>query len=44
MTVTTVVFGSRLKYLRENNYTIIPLRQLVNYYRKRALRLREMQS
>ena len=32
MTVTTTVFESHLKYLRENGYTIIPLRQLVNYY------------
>jgi peptidoglycan/xylan/chitin deacetylase (PgdA/CDA1 family) len=34
MTVTTPVFESHLNYLRENSYTIIPLRQLVNYYRK----------
>jgi peptidoglycan/xylan/chitin deacetylase (PgdA/CDA1 family) len=32
MTVTTPVFESHLKYLRENGYTVIPLRQLVNYY------------
>jgi peptidoglycan/xylan/chitin deacetylase (PgdA/CDA1 family) len=32
MTVTTPVFESHLKYLRDNGYTIIPLRQLVNYY------------
>jgi peptidoglycan/xylan/chitin deacetylase (PgdA/CDA1 family) len=32
MTVTTPVFESNLKYLRKNGYTIIPLRQLVNYY------------
>lgn len=36
MTVTTPVFESHLKYLRENSYTIIPLRQLVNYYRKQG--------
>lgn len=36
MTVTTPVFESHLKYLRENGYTIIPLRQLVNYYRKQG--------
>jgi len=33
MTVTTPVFESHLKYLSENGYTVIPLRQLVNYYR-----------
>lgn len=32
MTVTTPVFESHLKYLGENGYTVIPLRQLVNYY------------
>ena len=32
MTVTTPVFESHLKYLREHGYTVIPLRQLVNYY------------
>jgi peptidoglycan/xylan/chitin deacetylase (PgdA/CDA1 family) len=32
MTVTIPVFESHLKYLRENGYTVIPLRQLVNYY------------
>jgi peptidoglycan/xylan/chitin deacetylase (PgdA/CDA1 family) len=36
MTVTTPVFESHLKYLRENSYTIIPLSQLVNYYRKQG--------
>jgi len=36
MTVTTPVFESHLKYLRENNYPIIPLRHLVNYYRKQG--------
>jgi peptidoglycan/xylan/chitin deacetylase (PgdA/CDA1 family) len=36
MTVTTPVFESHLNYLRENGYTIIPLRQLVNYYRKQG--------
>ncbi|MCL5022857.1 MAG: polysaccharide deacetylase family protein [Nitrospirae bacterium] len=33
MTVTTPVFESHLKYLKENGYTVIPLRQLVDYYR-----------
>ncbi len=32
MTVTTAVFESHLKYLRENGYTVIPLRQVVDYY------------
>jgi peptidoglycan/xylan/chitin deacetylase (PgdA/CDA1 family) len=31
MTVTTPVFESHLKYLKENGYTVIPLRQLVNF-------------
>ncbi len=31
MTVTTPVFVSHLKYLRENSYTVIPLRQFVAY-------------
>lgn len=30
MTVTTPVFESHLKYLKENGYTVIPLRQLVD--------------
>jgi len=32
MTVTTPVFESHLKYLKENGYKVIPLRQLVDYY------------
>lgn len=32
MTVTTRVFRSHLEYLRDNGFTVIPLRQLVNYY------------
>jgi peptidoglycan/xylan/chitin deacetylase (PgdA/CDA1 family) len=32
MTVTTNVFESQLKYLRENGYTAIPLRHLVEYH------------
>jgi peptidoglycan/xylan/chitin deacetylase (PgdA/CDA1 family) len=31
MTVTTPVFESHLKYLRENGYRIIPLRELLNF-------------
>jgi peptidoglycan/xylan/chitin deacetylase (PgdA/CDA1 family) len=33
MTVTTPVFESHMKYLRDNGYTVIPLRQLVDHYR-----------
>ena len=36
MTVTTPVFESHLKYLKENGYTVIPLRTLVNWYLKKA--------
>lgn len=36
MTVTTPVFESHLKYLREKGYTVIPLRQLVNYCRRQG--------
>ena len=36
MTVTTQVFESHLKYLRENGYTVIPLRQLVDWYLKKG--------
>ncbi len=32
MTVTTAVFESHLKYLKENGYQVIPLKQLVDYY------------
>ncbi|HET6418855.1 MAG TPA: polysaccharide deacetylase family protein [Geobacteraceae bacterium] len=32
MTITTAVFESHLKYLRDNGYKVIPLRMLVNYY------------
>ena len=32
MTVTTAVFESHLKYLRDNGYTVIPLKQLVDYF------------
>ncbi len=31
MTVTTPVFESHLKYLKENGYTVIPLRRLVEF-------------
>jgi len=32
MTVTTPVFRSHLEYLRQNGFTVIPLKQLVDYY------------
>lgn len=37
MTVTTPVFESHLKYLKESGYTVIPLRQLVDYRLGRGL-------
>lgn len=36
MTITTPVFESHLKYLRDNGFTVIPLRQLVDYYLKKG--------
>lgn len=36
MTITTPVFESHLRYLKENGYTVIPLRQLVDYYLKKG--------
>jgi len=36
MTVTTAVFRSHLKYLKEKGFTVIPLRQLVDYYQRRG--------
>jgi peptidoglycan/xylan/chitin deacetylase (PgdA/CDA1 family) len=36
MTITTTVFASHMKYLRDNGYTVIPLRQLVDHYRGKA--------
>ena len=32
MTVTTSLFESHLKYLKDNGYRVIPLRELVDYY------------
>jgi peptidoglycan/xylan/chitin deacetylase (PgdA/CDA1 family) len=32
MTVTTPVFESHLKYLKDNGYQVVPLRELVDYY------------
>jgi peptidoglycan/xylan/chitin deacetylase (PgdA/CDA1 family) len=36
MTMTTSVFASHMKYLHDNGFTVIPLRQLVDYYRGKA--------
>lgn len=36
MTITTPVFESHLKYLKDNGYTVIPLRQVVDYYLKKG--------
>lgn len=36
MTMTTANFESHLKYLKENGYTVIPLRRLVDWYQKKA--------
>jgi len=36
MTVKTSVFEEQLKYLKDNGYKVIPLRQLVNWYQKKG--------
>ena len=36
MTITTPVFESHMKYLHDNGYTVIPLRQLVDHYRGKS--------
>ena len=36
MTITTPVFEAQMKYLHDNGYKVIPLRQLVDYYRGKA--------
>ena len=36
MTMKTSVFESHMKYLHDNGYTVIPLRQLVDHYRGKA--------
>jgi peptidoglycan/xylan/chitin deacetylase (PgdA/CDA1 family) len=36
MTITTPVFEAHLKYLKENGYRVIPLRQLADYYLKKG--------
>lgn len=37
MTITTPVFESHMKYLHDNGYKVIPLRQLIDHYRGKAL-------
>ena len=36
MTIKTSVFEEHLKYLKDNGYTVIPLRKLVDYYLRRG--------
>lgn len=36
MTIKTSVFEEHLKYLKENGYRVIPLRQVVDFYLKKA--------
>ena len=36
MTIKTPVFEEHMKYLRDNGYKVIPLRQLVNWYLKKG--------
>ncbi|WP_437179739.1 polysaccharide deacetylase family protein [Pelotalea chapellei] len=36
MTITTSVFEAHMKYLHDNGYTVIPLRQLIDYYKKKG--------
>lgn len=36
MTITTPVFAAQMKYLHDNGYKVIPLRQLVDYYKGKA--------
>jgi peptidoglycan/xylan/chitin deacetylase (PgdA/CDA1 family) len=36
MTIKTSVFEEHLKYLKDNGYKVIPLRQLVNWYQKKG--------
>jgi len=39
MTITTSTFESHLRYIRDQGYTVIPLRQLVDYYLHKRLSL-----
>ncbi len=36
MTIKTTVFEEQLKYLRDNGYKVIPLRQLTDWYQKKG--------
>jgi peptidoglycan/xylan/chitin deacetylase (PgdA/CDA1 family) len=36
MTIKTTIFEEHLKYLRDNGYKVIPLRQLINWYQKKG--------
>jgi len=36
MTMTTPVFESQMKYLKDNDYKVIPLRQLIDHYKGKA--------
>ena len=36
MTITTPVFETHLKFLKDNGYKVIPLRQLVDWYQKKG--------
>ncbi len=36
MTIKTSVFEEHLRYLKDNGYKVIPLRQLVNWYQKKG--------
>lgn len=36
MTITTPVFEAQMKYLHDNGYKVIPLRQLTDYYKGKA--------
>lgn len=36
MTITTPVFEAQMKYLHDNGYKVIPLRQLIDYYRGKS--------
>lgn len=36
MTITTPVFESQMKYLKDNGYKVIPLRQLIDHYQGKA--------
>jgi len=44
MTVTTTLFESQLKYLKDNGYEVIPLKELVDYYlgKRQALQPRSV--